>query len=298
MQRVELAMAWLCFALAFPFGAPAAQGPSRTRVVMLGTGSPPADPARFGPATAVVVDSSVYLFDAGVGVVRRWSAAIDKAFPGRRVGDLRTAFVTHLHSDHTLGLAELIFTTWTLSERGRRLDLYGPRGLGAMTDHILAAYSEDVQIRTGSTGERAGDSPPKVVVHEIDAGVVYHDSLVTVSAFAVHHGSWKYAYGYRIQTPDRDIVISGDAAPPSVIASQCHACDILIHEGGEIRPNRGAYWRAYHTTADELLSVIQQAKPRLLVLYHQARGNNENGLQFLRAGYPGRIVVANDLDVF
>jgi ribonuclease BN (tRNA processing enzyme) len=80
---------------------------------MLGTGNPSPNPDRFGPATVVLVDDVPYLVDSGVGVVRRWAAAIRaNKLPSRPV-DLRTAFITHLHTDHTLGLAELIFTPWT-----------------------------------------------------------------------------------------------------------------------------------------------------------------------------------------
>ena len=96
-----------------PTKAPVAA--SRTRVVMLGTGTPTADPDRFGPAVVVLVDSTPYLFDIGVGVVRRWAAALRAGAAPLGPATLRTAFVTHLHSDHTLGYAELIFTSWTVA---------------------------------------------------------------------------------------------------------------------------------------------------------------------------------------
>jgi hypothetical protein len=43
---------------------------SRTQVVLLGTGTPPADPDRSGPATAIVVNGTPYLVDFGVPEVR------------------------------------------------------------------------------------------------------------------------------------------------------------------------------------------------------------------------------------
>ncbi|HEV2644363.1 MAG TPA: hypothetical protein VGT98_16755 [Candidatus Elarobacter sp.] len=67
------------------------------------------------------------------------------------------------------------------------------------------------------------ETTPWVEVHEIAPGVVYHDSLVTMTAFAVHHGTFPSAFGFRFQTPDKDIVISGDAAPPSVVTA-VHQC--------------------------------------------------------------------------
>ena len=107
------------------------------QVILLGTGTPNADPERSGPAVAVVAGGVPYLVDFGPGVVRRAAAAHIKP------SDLKIAFVTHLHSDHTVGLADLIFTPWTL-ERAVPLELYGPRGIRSMASHIVAAYSEDV----------------------------------------------------------------------------------------------------------------------------------------------------------
>jgi ribonuclease BN (tRNA processing enzyme) len=275
---------------------------SRTRVVMLGTGTPSADPDRFGPATVIIVDSTPYLVDFGVGVVRRWAAALRARVAPLNVWDLKTAFLTHLHSDHTLGFSELIFTSWTLEKGPRRpLEVYGPEGLGAMTGHLLAAYAADIRIRTDSGGELAGSPPPAVRVHEIQPGVIYRDSLVTVTAFLVHHGTWPQAFGYRFQTPDKDIVISGDAGPPSTIPAQCHQCDILIHEGGYVNARMGAfgpYQRSFHTSADELAAIANQSHPKLLVLYHQPSGEEAERLNAIRARYRGAVVVAKDLDVF
>src|SRR5436190_24132402 len=87
---------------------------TRTRVVLLGTGTPVPDPDRSGPATAIVVDDHAYLVDFGPGVVRRAElAALTKKIPAVEPGNLKVAFVTHLHSDHTAGYSDLIFTGWT-----------------------------------------------------------------------------------------------------------------------------------------------------------------------------------------
>jgi ribonuclease BN (tRNA processing enzyme) len=136
-------------------------------------------------------------------------------------------------------------------------------------------------------------------VHEIQPGIVYRDSLVTVTAFRVHHGTWANAFGYRFQTPDMDIVLSGDAAPPSAIAAQCKRCDILIHEGGIFhRATESEYQRQFHTSMEDLLDVAKASRPKLMVLYHQRPGANEEAVRFLATGYEGRVVVARDLDEF
>src|SRR6267154_1782485 len=117
-----------------------------TQIVMLGTGTPGPDPVRSGPATAIVVNGTPYLVDFGPGVVRRAAAAEKKGVKGLAVNNLKYAFVTHLHSDHTTGYPDLILTPWVL-ERNEPLEVYGPAGIASMTDHILKAYQEDINIR-------------------------------------------------------------------------------------------------------------------------------------------------------
>lgn len=294
--------------------APAAPSAARTRVVMLGTGTPIPDPDRFGPAVVVLVDSTPYLFDMGVGVVRRWAAALRAGVAPLGPASLHTAFVTHLHTDHTLGYAELIFTSWTVAQsaagvrgveaeaRARPpLEVYGPPGLAAMTTHLLSAYAEDVAVRTGAGGELAGVPAPVVHAHDVAPGVVYRDSLVTVTAFAVHHGSWPQAFGYRVKTPDKVIVLSGDAGPPSAVPAECQGCDLLLHEGGSVLTSEASdYFLHFHTTAEALGDIARAAHPKLLVLYHQRTYTPavERAYAKLRQLYPGPFVVARDLDVF
>ena len=121
---------------------------SPTQIVLLGTGNPPADPDRSGPATAIVVNGTPYLVDFGAGVVRRAKAAVtDRGITALEPTNFRVVFVTHLHSDHTVGYPDLILTPWVL---GRRvpLEVYGPAGIKAMTEHILEAYRADFDTRS------------------------------------------------------------------------------------------------------------------------------------------------------
>src|SRR5580765_3949703 len=132
----------------------------RSRVVVLGTGTPNPDPDRFGPSVAIVVDDDSYVVDFGVGVVRRAAAAERAGIAALAAPKLTRAFATHLHSDHTLGLADLILTPWVL-ERDTPLEVYGPRGLRAMADHLVAAYADDIRVRrTG--GEPAHRYDPRI----------------------------------------------------------------------------------------------------------------------------------------
>jgi ribonuclease BN (tRNA processing enzyme) len=288
-----------------------AQTPSRpsTRVVMLGTGTPNADPDRSGPAVAIVRGSTAYLVDAGPGIVRRAAAAARKhetrALTPRQ---LRLLFVTHLHSDHTLGLPDLILSPWVL-ERDVPLVVYGPPGIKAMVDHILAAYEADIRNRLDGL-EPANETGYRVETHEIRApGVVHRDSAVTVRAFAVPHGDWAQgeSFGYRFETPDRTIVVSGDARPSDAVVDMCRGCDVLVHEvySAERFATRPREWQRYHarahTSSVELASLAARAAPKLLVLYHQLYwGTTDERLiaEVKRAGYTGRVVSARDLDTY
>ena len=298
MKRLVLV---LCLALIAAAG-PRAQ--TNTRVVMLGTGTPNADPERFGPAVAVVVDETSYLVDFGVGVVRRAAAAERSGIRALGVTRLSRAFATHLHSDHTLGFADLILSPWVL-ERETPLEVYGPRGLRAMANHLVAAYGEDIRVRT-TGGEPKHKHDPRIVnVREIVPGTVYRDERVTVTAFAVPHGV-SQAFGYRFQTADRTIVISGDTGADSRIEEHCRGCDVLVHEvyseaGLPSRPPAWqAYHKRYHTSSRQLGAIAARAKPALLVLYHQLMwtSNEEELLKEVRSVYDGKVVSAHDLDVY
>src|ERR1700680_1947799 len=157
IARVMCSAARLLVALAASAQQPASQPPkehtTRTRVVLLGTGTPVPDPDRSGPATAIVVDDRAYLVDFGPGVVRRAEAAALTGVTAVEPGNLKVAFVTHLHSDHTAGYSDLILTGWT-SGRTVPLEVYGPPGMRSMTEHILEAYRVDIETRTDPDGNQ------------------------------------------------------------------------------------------------------------------------------------------------
>jgi ribonuclease BN (tRNA processing enzyme) len=275
---------------------------SKTRVVLLGTGNPGPDPERSGPATAIVVNGTAYLIDFGPGVVRRASAAFERGIKELEPTRLRVVFVTHLHSDHTVGYPDLIFTPWTI---GRRfpLEVYGPKGIKAMTEHILEAYRVDIETRTNPDGNQRGfPEGHNVNAHEIGPGVIYKDSNVTVTAFATKHAM--ESYGYRFDTPDRSIVISGDTNPIQATIDACRGCDVLIHEAHTPAwlATRSETFRRfsakYHTTTPELAELASKAKPRLLILYHYNGLSQEELMADMLAHYSRPFVIGRDLDVY
>jgi len=277
---------------------------SKTQIVILGTGNPNADPDRSGPSLAIVANDTPYLIDFGPGVVRRAAAAARKGIKALEAKNLNVAFATHLHTDHTVGLPDLIFTPWVL-ERSAPLELYGPPGIKKMARLILEAYDEDIRIRLDGL-EPANETGFKVNAHEIKPGIVYKDKNVTVKAFAVRHGSWKQAFGYRFETSDRVIVISGDTAPSDSIIEACNGCDVLIHEvySTEKFATRPPVWQKYHssfhTSTRELAEIAAKARPGLLVLYHQLYwgATDEDLVREIEQTYKVRVVSARDLDIY
>lgn len=295
-------------------GAASAQTSLRTQVVILGTGTPRPDPDRSGPSVAIVVNGKPYLVDFGPGVVRRAALAERNGVKALDPRNLTIAFCTHLHSDHTAGLSDLYLTPAVIRRKGP-LQLYGPPGILDMANHIKAAYAKDYDVRMHGL-ERGQPLAYELQVHEVKPGVVYKDENVTVTAFAVAHGSWDYAYAYRFDTPDRSIVVSGDTAPTEAIVKACNGCDVLLHEVYSTtelaRPTAGPdgvagadptwheYLAKFHTSTSELAALAQKGKPKLLVLYHQLYGRTDDAglVREVEQTYSGKIVSAKDLDVY
>jgi ribonuclease BN (tRNA processing enzyme) len=281
----------------------AAAAPETTSVVLLGTGMPVPDHLAQGPATAVVVGKRIFLFDAGAGVMRQIEAA---GLPYRG-GPIAGVFLTHLHTDHTLGYPDVIFTSWVMGRRAP-LRVVGPAGTQRLTDHILAGWREDIDVRTNGL-ERGIPNGWKVEVLETFGGVVYDSLGVRVRAFPVRHGNWKWAFGYRIDTPDKSVVISGDTAPSEAVERAARGVDVLVHEvypevrlvpedrpGGQDWPK---YMRSFHTSDRELGTLASSARPKLLVLYHIVRmkGTDAELVEGVRfGGYGGDVVIGRDLE--
>lgn len=268
-----------------------------TRVVLLGTGTPNPEPDRSGPAVAIVSAGKVYVVDCGPGVVRRAAQA------GLKMEQLTRLFLTHLHSDHTAGLADFILTP-AVTGRLVPLEIYGPPGTRAMTRHILQAYRQDLDVRLHGLEPSV---PQAYVIHAHDGrpGVLYRDEAVRVIAFEVPHGSWRHAYGYRFEAPDKVIVLSGDTTYSPALIAAARGCDILLHEVYSSRglARRTADWqryhKAFHTSAIDVGRVAAAVRPRKLVLYHQLPMQEppDEILQEIHEHYSGETIYGKDLDV-
>jgi ribonuclease Z len=269
-------------------------------LLVLGSGMPVPDPERSGPAYAVVIGERTFLFDAGAGVMRRAAAA------GLHINGFTAAFLTHLHTDHTLGLPDVLFTTWTMGRRGP-FPLIGPPGTDAMVHHLLAAWQEDIRVRIGG-GERGQPAGPGVNVQETTGGVVYDSAGVRIIAIPVRHGDFAVALGFRIELPTRVIVLSGDTAPSEALAEAARGADLLVHEaypevrlaaedrpGGEQWPE---YMRSVHTSDVEIGAMAALAGVKSVLLSHIVwMGGTEEEIiaGVRRGGFTGTVRVAQDL---
>jgi ribonuclease Z len=174
-----------------------------------------------------------------------------------------------------------------------------------MADHIVKAYQEDITIRTEGL-EHGNRAAYGVDVHEIGAGIVYKDSNVTVKAFNVQHGSWPSAFGFRFETRDKIIVVSGDCTYSESLIEAAKGCDILVHEVYSLKgfATRDSTWKAYHssfhTSSRQLAEIAAKVRPKLLVLTHELLwgATKEDLLNEIGQGYKGTVVFGNDLDVY
>jgi ribonuclease BN (tRNA processing enzyme) len=276
-----------------------------TNLIMLGTGTPVADANRSGPALAMVVGERPYLVDCGPGVVRQTAAAWQKGVAALDVKNLSTVFITHLHSDHTLGFPDLIYSPWVLGRR-RPLEAYGPAGLKHMAAHIVEAWADDRQVRSSGLEYLPPDGG-MVRSHEIMPGKIYEDTYIQVEAIAVSHGSWRHALAYKFTTADQVVLVSGDTSPNKNLEAAAMGCDILVHEVYLERPFRQRpgpwpeYHRQFHTSTTELAEMAGRIQPKLLVLYHLLTWGFPETLlieEIRAAGYDGEVVVAEDLDIY
>jgi ribonuclease BN (tRNA processing enzyme) len=279
---------------------------------MLGTGTPRPDPNCAGPATVVVANDTPYLIDFGAGVVRRASAAYENGVKALGYGgvNIKTAFLTHMHSDHTIGYPDLIFTPW-VAGRHDPLTVYGPKGIKAMTENVLKAWQIDIVARSNGL-HRKTSAGCKVNVHEIVPGIVYKDANVTVTAFPARHEDMVDSFSFRFETLDRTIVISGDTIPTQALIDHSRGCDVLVHEAYSMASFRKVplRWQEYrqraHTSSFELAEIANTVKPGLLVIYHRSNAGGAPGIvdiedvliEEIRQVYKGAVVAAHDLDVF
>ncbi|SRR6266851_1363598 len=281
-----------------------AQVPS-IKVILLGTGVPDPTIDRFGPATLVDAGGQTLLFDAGRGVSQRlWQLKIPLA-------QVHALFLTHLHSDHTVGIPDLWLTGWLptpFGGRSRPMEVWGPNGTVDMMANLRKAYQWDIHVR------HLPQAGIEVVAHDIAEGVVYDRHGVKVTAFLVDHGERaKPAFGYRVDYAGHSVTISGDTRPNDNLIRHAAGTDVLVHEVAAVRPELLAKSPTAtiarrilsgHTSPENAGRVFARIKPKLAVFTHVGLLTTDRnfppptGTEVLRRShttYSGAIVLGEDL---
>jgi ribonuclease Z len=265
-------------------------------LILLGTGNPRPHPEHAGAATAILVGDEWFVVDAGRGVTMRIAATPLK------YDAMRAVFITHLHSDHTAGLPDLFVTSWMFGRKTTPLQLYGPAGIGRLSDAMLQFFAYDIHIRRDLV-ERLPAAGATIRTHVVRQGVMYEDSNVRVTAFRVEHPPVEPAYGYRFDAAGKSIVISGDTRPNANLVRYARGADILVHEAylpewfdRVDTPEVAAKLKAYHSTPEEAGAMAASAGVKTLVLTHLVPAGQEDTFRQRAAKtFRGRLIVSRDL---
>lgn len=267
------------------------------KVTLLGTGSPNPRIDRFGPSILVEAGNEKLLFDCGRGAAQR---LFQIKVPFTEVTAL---FLTHLHSDHTVGIPDLWLTGWI---RGRKVPLrvWGPAGTRDMMSHLAQAYAFDIHIRRDVDEKFPGEAVT-VAAQDIGEGVVYEKNGVKVTAFTVDHGVVKPALGYRVDFAGHSVVLSGDTRYSENLIRFAQGTDVLIHEVIDpevfraqaplLSAEQARNVIAHHTTPEEAGMVFTKVKPKLAVYSHIVPGDAPNVLPLTRKTYSGPLELGEDL---
>lgn len=284
-----------------------------TEVIITGTGTPNLHPHRAGPGVLIRIrdgqQERLLQFDAGRGTVLRLTGA------GVRPGDLTALFLTHHHSDHLMGVPDVVLTRWILDEHAGVLPVVAPEGPTArFLDRMLDPWQEDIEVRRAHMFREAGPelrierfrptAQPSVVWSDGDG-----DGDVRVSAVSVEHDPVEDAVAYRIDTPDGAVVISGDTAVCHQVEDLAQGADVLVHEALRTdllsHGERGRFTEnlvSYHADTRELGAMAKRLAVPVLMLTHlipNPRTPDEAQAfadEVRASGYDGDLRVCDDLD--
>ncbi len=292
-MKIIAALAAALLASSAVRGAP----PSLT-VTLLGTGNPRPSAARGGPAILVEGGGRAVLFDAGRGA----EEAIFAHDPGSKIDAL---FLTHLHSDHTVGIPDVWLTGW-LFGRSTPLRVFGPAGTSALCRGLERAYAFDVHVRR-DVDERLPPHGADLEPRELGDGTVVVEGPLRITAFLVDHGPVRPAFGYRVDSGGHSVVLSGDTRPSDNLVKHAGGVDVLIHE--VIAPDaerRGAASSfsleereriiAHHSTPEQAGEVFAKVAPKLAVYSHivPSFATVEDLVPPTRKTYSGPLEVGED----
>ena len=306
LTMLALTMLWLGAAMA-QVTPPPPVTPTEFRVTLLGTGSPTPDMRRFGPGVLVQAGGKTLLIDCGRGTTQRLLQA------GLRLGQVDGLFLTHLHSDHIVGIPDLWLTGWletNYAQRNGPFVVYGPAGTKGLMDGLIKAYDWDIKARIADQNLK----PENIRVEATDfkPGVIYDQGGVKVTAIEVDHGELlKPAFGFRVDYAGRSVTISGDTRFSENLIDKAMGSDLLIHQVAAVREALLAspvikVILSHHTRPDEAGTVFSRVKPKLAVYYHFVllgtpaipAVTEKEVLEMTRKTYSGPLLIGEDLMAF
>ncbi len=304
LRRLAVTLVGASCAVCTLYAAQAGPEAGTIHVVFLGTqGGPTISADRVGISTLVVAGPEKLLFDCGRSVTTGMArAAINPA-------EITKVFLTHLHSDHVVGLPELYLFPWASQGREQPLSVWGPEGTTAMLGHLRDAFAFDIHIRR-DVDERFPAAGIEAIGKDVREGVVYSANGVTVTAFLVDHGPVRPAFGYRVDYAGHSVALSGDTKPSDNLVRFARGVDVLIHEVGRSKqdpalsgppderlPGSGLTRQQAKTVADhhtdpaEAGRVLARVRPKLAVFSH---GGTAAILPVVRQAYEDPVEVADD----
>jgi ribonuclease Z len=276
----------------------AAESDEKFEVVLLGTGTPRPVMDRFGPSNLVSAGNQVLVFDAGRGSMQRLFQI------GISFAEVNAVFLTHLHSDHIVGLPDLWLSGWLDGRREKPIRLFGPEGTSRMMKHLVKAFEYDIHIRIED--DKCSPSGAIVQVTEVQEGIVFDKGGVKVTAFHVDHRPITPSFGYRIDYAGRSVVMSGDTRFSENLIRFAKGVDLLIHEVGDaaqtLMQKYPSLARAidHHTSAREAGEIFQRTSPGLAVYTHilHAGLKVSDLISRTRSVYSGPLLAGEDLMKF
>jgi len=267
------------------------------KVTLFGTGYPRPVMERFGPSILVEAGKEKLLFDCGRGATQR---LYQLKVPFSEVTAL---FLTHLHSDHIVGIPDFYLTGWIFG-RSTPLRVWGPAGTAEMMSHLEQSYQFDIHVRR-DVDERLPAQGAAVVTKDIEQGVVYRNGDLTVTAFTVDHAPVKPAFGYRVEYAGHSVVLSGDTRYSENLIQFAQGTDVLIHEvldpeayrasDNLFSPEQKQKVIDHHTTPEQAGTVFSRVKPKLAIYSHVVPFDAPDLVAHTRKTYTGPLEVGEDL---
>lgn len=270
-------------------------------VTILGSGTPAPSATQFGTAILVQAGSQNLMFDCGRGCTTRL-AQVDPSL----IAKVDRLFISHLHSDHIVGVDDLWLNGWT---QGRKnpLKIFGPVGTADFMKHLRSAFGYDIDIRFSHGVPSTMTGLNDDITELTEDGVVFRQDGVEVTAFLVDHASVKPAWGYRIDYLGRSVMISGDTGPTENLYTYGAGTDLLLQEvmspalidyiESIFDERQVARIVSYHTTAVQAADIFKETSPRLAVYYHTRNDGDfaSSLIDETRTIYDGPLEVGHDL---